>query len=179
MKNIILVANNDEAKHIKDLESDNCKIIITGEGRSNVITTIARQIKDRHITDDDMIINVGYVGSPRLYKGEIVCINKVQPFIPSLSIIEPSMDLVTDKITSLKFTQCYTSDNFVNKEDYENNNITDFNSVCDMELYWITLMLNNVLSIKIVSDNCDYDDYTQADFKESWETVRNKLKEIL
>ena len=45
-----------------------------------------------------------------------------------------------------------------------------------MELYYIALMFPNVLSIKVVSDELNYNDYKQADFKKSWETVNTILK---
>lgn len=180
MKTIILVANKDEASHIRDLESDTCNIIITGEGRTNVITTIARALKDGKITDNDTIINIGYAGAYGYEKGDIVYVDRVEPFTPSKTIIEPPMTLNNDveKMKSIFISgQCLTADNFVEIDDINPDLPKQF--VCDMELYWISLMLNNVIPLKIVSDNLKYAEYTEANFERSWEKIRNVLKELL
>ena len=172
MKTIILVANEDEAKHLSDL---NCNIIITGEGRSNVIETIAEVLKNDVIEMGDRVINVGYVGAKGFDKGNIVQVGKVEHMIPSKTIKEKCIAIGCP--FNFQTVECYTSDDFVDADDV--NPWMPEKFVCDMELYYLALMFPSIESIKIVSDTLDYDEYKQADFKESWEAVKKELKNII
>ena len=177
MKTVILVANQDEANHL----SKDFNIIITGEGRSNVIKTLSKYILNGDIKSDDKIINVGYVGAKGIKAGEIVKIGSVQHFIPSHTIKETTIYLngkYTNNSHLNKYNvSCYTGDNFVEYDDIGPWFPDEF--VCDMELYYIALMFPEVISFKIVSDTLDYDEYKEANFKESWEIVNNELKEVI
>ena len=172
MKTVILVANQDEANHLKDFGFN---IIITGEGRSNVIKTVAELLKNDVIEIGDRIINVGYVGAKGFDKGSIVQVGCVEHFIPSETIKESCISVNCP--FSFEKVGCFTADNFIEYDDI--NPWMPDKFVCDMELYYITLMLPTVSSIKIVSDTLDYDEYKEADFKESWEIVNNELKSII
>lgn len=175
MKTIILIANDDEAKHLKNLECNICKIIITGEGRSNVIKSLAEKIKDGTIEITDRIINVGYVGGCGFNKGDIVYVNEVQHFIPSVTIKE--LPIQFNYLTRFIPAKCFTADNFVDSESVGPWMPEKY--VCDMELYYIALMFPNVISYKIVSDELNYAQYTEASFKESWIKVEEYIKENL
>lgn len=175
MKTVVLVANKDEAKHLINIENNVCKIIITGEGRSNVIKTLAEKIKDGTIEITDRVINVGYVGGYGFKKGDIVYINKVQHFIPSTYVKEEPINF--NLLTIFSPTECFTADNFVDVN-YVNPNMPK-KFVCDMELYYIALMFPNVISYKIVSDELNYNDYKEASFDKSWKIVNKYIKENL
>ena len=174
----ILVANEDEANHLKDLSDI---IIITGEGRTNVIKTLSKCILDGKIKKDDKIINVGYVGAKSIEKGTVVKIGSVEHFIPSHTIKENIIYLDGKHIkgSDIEYynVSCYTGDNFVEYDDIGPWLPETF--VCDMELYYIALFFPDVVSFKIVSDTLDYDEYTKADFQESWKKVIKELKEII
>ena len=173
---IILVANNDEARKLssKDLK---CDILITGEGRSNVIRTLAGCLKEGIITDDKTIINVGYVGAKGIEPGTVVKIGAVEPYISSETIKENCIFLKNIK-ANLSCQGCFTADNFVKASD---DRVADLPKECviDMELYYIALMFPYVNSYKIVSDELNYDEYTEASFEESWNKVKEYIKENL
>ena len=176
MKTCILVANVDEANHIRPIikEKQNVQIVITGEGRSHVISSLADRLKDGTFEFSDKIINVGYVGANGYKKGDVLMIGNVQHLLPSKTISEPGINL---KVTNFnnELANCYTADNFINKGDVD---IQD-SRVLDMELYYIALMFPGVISIKIVSDELNFDDYKEASFEESWIKVRQIIKEII
>lgn len=186
MKTVILVANDNEASYLKDLVFNHTSnkpvcILITGEGRSNVIKTLAKRIKDGTIESSDRVINVGYVGGYGFKSGDTIKIGSVEHFIPSETIKEKSIYLdgkyTKDSKINYFNEYCYTADNFVDADSVGPWMPDKF--VCDMELYYIALMFPNVISYKIVSDTLDYDEYKQADFKESWEIVKKEIKGVI
>ncbi len=176
MKTFILVANKDEANHLNQIaqENQNVQILIVGEGRSHVISDLANNLKNGTFTSNDRIINVGYVGANGLKKGSVVTIEKVQHLFPSKTINESEIVLSKPNCDT-ECIKCYTADNFVNKDD------VDIKDACviDMELYYIALIFPEVVSIKIVSDELNYNDYKVANFNESWEKVRNIIKKMI
>lgn len=176
MKTCILVANEDEAKHILPIltENKNAQIIVIGEGRSNVLRNISEKLKDGTICPEDNIINIGYVGANGYKKSDVVHVKNVKHLFPSKTIYEPVLTLKTIN-TSYPIVHCYTADNFVNKEDID---IKD-SCIIDMELYYIALMFPNVISFKIVSDELNYEDYKEANFEDAWEKARKIIKDIL
>ncbi len=185
MKTFILVANGDEARHVKSLENDSCQVIITGEGRTNVIRTLAEKLKDGTISGDYQIINIGYVGGTGLNVGDTVKIGRVSHLIPSTFIKEKEI-YINCSSTELVQTECFTSDNFVQEDDIDLWMPDVF--VCDMELYYIALFFPDVISYKIVSDKLNFDDYKNVSLKyfekkqlfdNAWGKVRNELKEII
>ena len=175
MKTIILVANDDEAKRLSDIFEDNVEILITGEGRSNVIKSLSDKIKQGYIENDDRIINIGYVGSKGLKKGSVLKINSVEPYIKSETIEETKIDITISE-NDLESVSCYTADDFVESSD---SSVIHLPSKCviDMELYYIALMFPNVISYKIVSDTLNYNDYKKANFEESWNNIKTILTE--
>lgn len=173
---IFLVANEDEAQHLQPLESDSRRIIIIGEGRSNVIRTLAAKIKDGKIKADDTIINVGYVGAKGIEKGQIVKVSKVSLYLPSKTVQENPIELNT---LSANFHQKddFTAENFITADDERVAELPE-KCVIDMELYYIALMLPEVMSVKIVSDSLNFEEYQQANFATSWETVIRELEKL-
>ena len=175
MKTVILVANDDEAEQLSDIFEDNVEILITGEGRSNVIKSLSDKIKQGYIENNDKIINIGYVGSKGLKKGSVLKINSVEPYMPSETIEESKIDMTISE-NDLESVSCYTADDFVESSD---SNVINLPSKCviDMELYYIALMFPNVISYKIVSDTLNYNDYKTANFEESWNNIKTILTE--
>lgn len=179
-KTVILVANDNEASYLKDLVFNHTSnkpvcILITGEGRSNVIKTLAERIKDGTIEISDRVINVGYVGGYGFKQGDIVCINEVQHLIPSEYVKETPIKF--NLITRFQPADCYTSDNFVDADSVGPWMPEKY--VCDMELYYIALMFPNVISYKIVSDELNYVEYKEANFDKSWKMVKEYIEENL
>lgn len=172
MKTYILVANADEAHHLESFVQKNphIQLMITGEGRSRVIATLAQCLKEGKITPDDRLINVGYVGAQGYKKGQVVIVKTVGHLFPSTTINEPRLCLEKGAAVD-----CYTADNFVNKDTFSMN----AKGVIDMELYYIALMFPKVISIKIVSDELDYNDYKQANFEKAWAQVQKKIESIV
>ena len=174
-KFIVLVANEDEADK-SQLKDENCDIIITGEGRVNVIKTLTRCLKDGTITDSDTIINIGYVGAKGFQKGEILVVDEVGLFKPSSYIKEENIHIGKTSpasFQSFRHAICFSSKNFVGSEE---TSLLPEKCICDMELYWIALMFPNVISIKIVSDTLNYSDYKAAQFQKSWQSVFEAVK---
>ena len=91
MKTYILVANEDEANKINSLQ--NIQVIIIGEGRAKVISTISNLLKNNTFKSEDKIINIGYVGGNGYKKGEIVKIENVRHLFPSKTVKEPIIKL--------------------------------------------------------------------------------------
>lgn len=167
MKTCILVANEDEARHIQEITqaTTNTQIVIVGEGRSQVLATLSRYLKDGTIAPDDRVINVGYVGANGYHKGDVVRVKSVRHLYPSTTIREPTLTLpyTSDALVA----ECYTADNFVNKDGFD----MTLRGVIDMELYYMALMFPEVRSVKIVSDELDYHDYKAADLEQSWQVA--------
>ena len=181
MTTVILVANKDEASHIQDLVFNSTpdhqvSILITGEGRTNVIRTVAEKLRDGYLEFDDKFINVGYVGAKGINKGTVAKVGVVEHLIPSKTIKESCIALNVPK-SELECYGCFTADNFVDNDSINPDMPNKF--VCDMELYYLVLMLPEIMSIKIVSDTLDYDEYKNASFDESWEIVKRELKEMI
>ena len=176
MKTCILVANADEANHIRPIlqETQNVRIIIVGEGRSHVIASLSNGLKEGIFEVGDQIINVGYVGANGYKKGNILTVGSVRHLLPSKTISEPVINLKNINFDR-ELANCYTADNFVNKGDIDIKNTC----IVDMELYYIALMFPEVISIKIVSDELNFNDYQAADFEDSWQKVRETIKKII
>ncbi len=139
---MIVIATNDEVKLAKEYNLKDEEIIITGVGGLNVIESL------KDLDKNTPILNIGYVGSNILPKGEIVKINKTLLYHPNVEYNEPSY-ILNDGDTT-----CLTSNDFV-----LDTNIKE-PVVFDMELaYIMALGFKNVTSIKIVSDNLNYEDY--------------------
>jgi hypothetical protein len=153
-------------KEAVNINCPNALIFQTGIGGSNVI----KSLQKLRVNSDDKIINVGYVGSTCYKTGEIKSVHLSEKLYPSITIKEPARHI--KPIDGLEAAVCYTADNF-----YENKDRKDVPLV-DMELYYISLILPQVQSIKIVSDNAHYQSYKMFNAPKAWEQVNNMLKEM-
>ncbi len=139
---MIVIATNEELTLAEKFNTSNDEVILTGVGGLNVI----EKLKD--LDKDTPILNLGYVGSNNIPIGEVVKIDRVKLYHPNVEYDEPIYDLPGGDIL------CLTSNDFVLE--------TKINTpvVFDMELaYIMALGFKNVTSIKVVSDNLNYDDY--------------------
>lgn len=137
---MIVVATNEEYALAKRRFKH--KIIIkTGVGGLNIISKL------RKIPRFIKITNFGYCGSNIIPIGTECKIGNSKLYHPSVEYDEPVYKLDGE-------IDCYTSDNFVTH--------TDIKQPCvfDMELaYILALGFRRVESIKIVSDNLNYNQY--------------------
>ncbi len=142
---MIVIATNDEIKLAEKYNLNNEEVIKTGVGGLNVI----EKLKD--IDKDTPILNVGYVGSNNIKKGEMVKIGKTKLYHPNVEYDEPTYNLEDGEIL------CLTSNDFVLSTEIKKP------VVFDMELaYIIALGFKNVRSIKVVSDNLSYNEYEDS-----------------
>lgn len=156
---IIFCAEIEEAKHI---ECPGAKIIITGPGLANVITTPTLNLRP-----GDKVINVGYAGSTKYNVGDIISVGCCERFNSSYTIDEPVISLVP----CYRSDKCYTADNFIKE-------VTIELPLVDMELYYLASIYPNIEAIKIVSDNLNYKEYKEFDFDSRWEYVNRILRNL-
>lgn len=148
--NYVVVATLDEVKLVKELGLSNNPIIVTGVGGVNVI----RALKD--LPRDTTIFNVGYCGSNGLKVGDKVWVSEVRTHNVVASVTERPTKLGTDRIFhNFDAVPCYTSTDFVLLTNHNEN------CVFDMELAFICAMFDDVMSIKVVSDNLDMKQYEE------------------
>lgn len=137
---VIVVATDDEKQLAEQYFKDN-KIIKTGVGGLNVVHHLMS------LPRDTRIINFGYAGSNLIKKGTIVKIGESRLHHPNCEYEEPTYQLNGD-------TPCYTSNDFVLETTIKTP------VLFDMELAFICAMgFENIESIKIVSDNLNYQEY--------------------
>ncbi len=139
---MIVIATKDEISLAEKYNKNNDEIILTGVGGLNVIN----KLKD--LDKNTEILNIGYVGSNNIKKGEIVTIKETYLYHPNVDYEEPIYKLKNGEYT------CLTSNDFVLETKIKEP------VVFDMELaYILALGFTNVTSIKVVSDNLSYDEY--------------------
>lgn len=137
----LVIATPDEKKLIKDYQAYD-EVIVTGVGYGNVF----QALKD--IPRDSEIVNVGYAGSNELPKGSRCIVGRSMSYHPNCEYEEKTYMLHEGGV------DCYSSSDFVTE------NTIDVPAVFDMELYAIMSMgFENVWSMKVVSDQLDYDEY--------------------
>ncbi len=142
---MIVIATKDELSLAEKYNKNNEEIIITGVGGLNVIS----KLKD--IDKSTEILNIGYVGSNNINKGEVVTIKETYLYHPNVEYDEPKYKLKDGEYT------CLTSNDFVLDTDISEP------VVFDMELaYILALGFENVKSIKVVSDNLSYEEYENS-----------------
>lgn len=157
----IVVAMDKEAEKI-----DNKNIIVTGIGVENVIKKMSDEISSGRLKKNDRIINVGYCGAKGFNVGDVISITKSRRHKQPKAIKESSFEL---KPLTEKTATCYTFD------DFEEN--ADCDGVMDMELFYLASFFPNIQSIKVVSDNGDYEEYERNLKKiNSWSVVNSILK---
>ena len=162
---LIVLATNEEfecaSKYFKDY-----KIIKTGVGNTNVISSLVNENKDQ------TIINIGYAGSNFLPVGEVVKVARSYNFnLPKNVEIDCKFHgFILDK----EGVDCYTSSDFILSCDLKEP------VVFDMELNTIiALGFRKVISYKIVSDNLNIEEYESFNEAEVWQELVSKIdKEV-
>lgn len=153
------------AQHLKGEMKDNkwymedgtiWDIVVTGVGAINVMHAL------RDIPRNAQIINIGYAGSANYEIGSVVCVKEARLNHPCVSYPEPQLSLKPALSEWLKdpskclLSVCYSNTDFVLQSDY-------VDCVFDMELAYIAAMgFENLVSLKIVSDNLSLHDYREV-----------------
>jgi hypothetical protein len=147
---LIVIAEKEELKLVKELGFDNNPILITGVGGINVINAL------KDVPRDTEILNIGYCGSNKFDIGTRVCVNKVKTFHEIANFKEKNMMVVSASDLKLrydKYSDCYTSTDFVTKTSIEKP------CIFDMELAFIRALFPNTRAIKVVSDKLSVEEY--------------------
>lgn len=106
----------------------------------------------KNIPRDEYIFNVGYAGSNNIEKGKKVAVSSVNTLHEKVEFNEmPRYCLAPVKCDEIAL--CYTTTDFVTKTDIKEN------CVFDMELAFICSLFDNVMAIKVVSDNLSHEEY--------------------
>jgi hypothetical protein len=131
-------------------------IIVTGVGAINVLHSL------RDVPRNSQVINIGYAGSANYEIGSIVRVVEARLNHPCVTYPEPKLVLKSVAESYLKNPSsciksvCYSNTDFVLQSDYED-------CVFDMELAYIVAMgFENLVSLKIVSDNLSLHDYREV-----------------
>jgi hypothetical protein len=139
---LIVVATNEEYKIAKKRWKHRI-IIKTGVGGANVIKKL------RRLPKWIPIINFGYAGSMTIPVGTEVKVGQCVRYHPHTQFDEPIWNLNGE-------VRCYTQDDYIKPKK------TLKNEIYDMELAYIcALDFKNVKSIKIISDNCNQEEYNE------------------
>ena len=151
MKKLVVIAEAEEMKLVKELGYDHRPVLITGVGALNVIEAL------KDIPRDTEIVNIGYAGSKDLEPGKFYCVDKVGLYHPNVNYKEPFYDLGyigwLDENTIVYPKKCLTGCDFVFQSDEKD-------CLFDMELAYIrALGFEKVISYKYVSDNLDLQEY--------------------
>ena len=148
---IVVIAQPEEIKLVKELGYENNPIIITGVGGVNVI----KALKD--LPRDTEILNIGYCGSNKLPIKTLVDVYAVGTLHEKAQTHETLMILKNAILDNDVYNCiCYTCTDFV-----EQTNI-EIPCVFDMELGFIRAMFPNTRAIKVVSDNLNYKEYKNS-----------------
>ena len=146
---IYIVATEAEKDLVRELfgEVKDEDITVTGVGIINALRVL------RDIPRDEIIMNVGYVGSNKLDVGKWVEVSSVQMHHPEVGYEETPIVLADAESKHIR-VPCYTSSSFVLQ-----TNVKD-DAVFDMELAAIAAMgFKKVSALKKVSDNLSLHDY--------------------
>ena len=144
MNELVVIAEAEEMKLVKELGYDKLPILITGVGALNVISALKDIPKNTHI------INIGYAGSKDIEPGNFYYVERTTLYHPNVDYSEPEYPTIYD--WQYKEKKCYTGCDFVLQSD-----ISD--CLFDMEVSYICALGFNVTSIKYVSDNLDLQEY--------------------
>ena len=148
MKKLVVIAEAEEMKLVKDLGYDHLPVLITGVGALNVIDAL------KDISRDTMILNIGYAGSKDLEPGKYYTVDSVTLYHPNVEYREPTYGLnfigyIHNDADRIDTKKCYTGCDFVLHSELSN-------CLFDMELAYIkALGFDHLVSIKYVSDNLD------------------------
>lgn len=165
---VILVAMEKEAQYIK---CPNAKVIVTGIGGNNVIKTLCKAIIHRKVSEHDTFINIGYAGSTCFNIGDVVAVRSIKRLRPDLSVTEDAIPITFETFNECLYAPCYTADVF-----YEGKKAIP---LVDMELFFIRSLCSNLISYKIVSDNCSSIDYNVFNPEKAWNKVNKILNKIV
>ena len=149
---LVVIAEKEELKLVKELGYSGHPVIITGVGGINVI----RALKD--LPKDTRIVNIGYCGSNKMDIGTKVSVASVYTLHEKAKFKEFSECCFT-RLDMDIILPCYTSTDFVSKTKIKDP------CVFDMELAFICSMFNNVSAIKVVSDNLNKKQYKETTTK--------------
>lgn len=141
---------------------DNITLLQTGIGKQKTAICLVKYLEN--YPKPDIIINIGYAGSTNTPIGTWINVNKVYNY--EWNILEEekySMDIGRQEligIDELESLPCYTAESFVTKTDIKEN------VVFDMELHSVALVADiyniKLLSLKLVTDNLNGDDYYKS-----------------
>lgn len=161
----IFVADKREAKALGKIP--NAQIIITGNGMMNVAATVSKILmKKPDMINPNRVMNIGYCGSVKHHRGDLVRVSTSKLFEPSYTVKESKVRLKIGK------NICYSAVNFVS----DAKSIKD--GLFDMELYVLARMFPKIKSWKIVSDNLSLGEYRKFDSKIVWEKARKIISDI-
>ena len=147
---LIVIAEKEELKLVKELGYGDEPILITGVGGMNVIEAL------KDISRDTEILNIGYCGSNHYEVGtrlQIIAVGTNHEKAQFTERIKPLNVKLSEKYDDTAY--CYTATDFVTK-----TNKTE-HCVFDMELAYIRALFDNVRSIKVVSDNLNKKQYKE------------------
>lgn len=185
-----IVAMNEERDFLQDFfslerksdyyySSADDKIILlqTGIGVTHVVQTLVDAILKKYISPEEDItyINIGYVGSMYFEVGSIV-----QPVIINMIPKPEKVNNITTTIFTEKYFDEYETAKCVTANDFvETNIIPEGNVVCDMEAYYVGIIIPHCHYIKIVSDNLSMEAFDSNIKKQilanSWASICDKL----
>ena len=186
-----IVAMNEERDFLQDFfslerksdyyyySSADGKIILlqTGIGVTHVVQTLVDAIFKKYISPEEDItyINIGYVGSMYFEVGSIV-----QPMIINMIPEPEKVKNITTTIFAEKYFDEYETAKCVTANDFvETNIIPEGNVVCDMEAYYVGIIIPHCHYIKIVSDNLSMEAFDSNIKKQilanSWASICDKL----
>ena len=128
------------------------EIIQTGAGISNALDTLLDLEHDRSV------LNFGYAGSNQLSRSGIYTVKEVRHYHPNVDFDREEPTLMLDLAPGIDEAICYTSQDFVN------DTLLKEPVLFDMELAIIARLCRGqqVVSIKVVSDNLSLDEYNEA-----------------
>lgn len=139
MNRYIVIATRDELPLVDRLPfAQPCPVIITGVGATNVIEAL------KNLPRDSEIYSIGYAGSPNIMQGNMVKVGRC--------LLQHSVDYAERVYDLGEGVTCYTGTDF-QKADIKPG------CVYDMELAIICSLGFRVRAYKVVSDQCDYEQY--------------------
>ena len=139
----LVVATSDELNipQAKEAARDRV-VIVTGVGGTNTIRAL------RDLPKDADILNIGYCGSWNHAIGTSLRIGMCRTFHKNCTFVEPTFQLDGGCVL------CLTAGDFVKNSEIPKD------AVVDMELAYIAALgFTNLSSVKVVSDNLNYEQY--------------------
>lgn len=144
---LVVIAEKEELKLVKELGFENEPVIITGVGAINVLHAL------KNIPKDEPIINIGYAGSNNIKIGTKVAVSTVKTLHEKATFTEQSKCCYVQTRNFDKVAPCYTSTDFVTQTEIKED------CIFDMELAFICSLFDKVWALKVVSDNLNKEEY--------------------